>query len=130
LALMARNRRPGIRVVFTARAEMKPHADGIGEFLPAPVAIPDLVAVVRRLLPRRALSLRVTSLPTIREPTLQALVSGAADRPRAFSWSTRRLLQLAATTVARSQRVHDRAARLQQAAVMGSARSRSLTGRG
>jgi CheY-like chemotaxis protein len=130
LALMARNRRPGIRVVFTARAEMKPHADGIGEFLPAPVAIPDLVALVRRLLPRRAAPLRVARAPTLREPVLLAPLSGAPDRPWAFSWSTRRLLRLAATTAGRSRRLHDRAAQLHLAAAASKAIARSLAGRG
>jgi DNA-binding NtrC family response regulator len=49
LALMARNKRPNISVVFTARADMRRHTEGIGEFLAAPIRIPDLVAMVRRL---------------------------------------------------------------------------------
>jgi hypothetical protein len=92
---------------------MQPHAEGIGEFLPLPVAMPELVAVVRRLLPRGAAPLRMAPAPTIREPILQYPVSRVSDRLRDFSWSTRRLLQLAATTVARTQRLHDRAAQLQ-----------------
>ncbi len=71
LALMARHRRPGIRVVFTAHADMQPHAEGIGEFLPVPVAIPELVAVVRRLLPGRAAPLRMVRAPSPREPIPQ-----------------------------------------------------------
>jgi DNA-binding NtrC family response regulator len=101
LALMARNRRPGIRVVFTARAEMKPHTEGIGEFLSVPVAIADLIAVVSRLLPQ----------PIIRNQVIQLPLSRSPDRLREFSWSTRRLLQLAATTIAHSQQLQLAAAR-------------------
>jgi DNA-binding NtrC family response regulator len=52
LALMTRTRRPDIRIVFTAVAETEPYTEGIGEFLPMPVHIPDLVATVLRLLPQ------------------------------------------------------------------------------
>jgi hypothetical protein len=51
LALMTRTRRPDIRIVFAAVAETEPYTEGIGEFLPMPVHIPDLVATVLRLLP-------------------------------------------------------------------------------
>jgi DNA-binding NtrC family response regulator len=56
LALMTRYRRPDVRVIFTARAEMERHTQGIGELVPAPVNISDLVATVRRLLPLPALT--------------------------------------------------------------------------
>jgi hypothetical protein len=52
LALMTRTRRPNIRIVFAAVAETEPYTVGIGEFLPMPVHIPDLVATVLRLLPK------------------------------------------------------------------------------
>lgn len=50
LALVARNSRPGIRVVFTGEPEMARYADGIGVFLPAPVQLTALVETVGRLL--------------------------------------------------------------------------------
>ena len=112
LALMARNRCPDMRVLFTARADMQRHAEGIGEFLPTPVAVSELVAVVTRLLPRSAVPLRFPPVLTLRHPTLQRPLSVASDELREFSWSTRQLLRLAATTVARSQRLHDHAAQL------------------
>jgi hypothetical protein len=52
LALMTKARRPNIRIVFTAVAETERYTEGIGEFLPMPVHIPDLVATVLRLLPK------------------------------------------------------------------------------
>jgi DNA-binding NtrC family response regulator len=56
LALMTRYRRPNVRVIFTARAEMARHTQDIGELVPAPVSIPELVGVVSRLLPLPALT--------------------------------------------------------------------------
>jgi CheY-like chemotaxis protein len=50
LARMARRERHGIKVLFIAREEMRGFADGLGEFLPAPVGIPDLLDTVHRLL--------------------------------------------------------------------------------
>jgi DNA-binding NtrC family response regulator len=51
LARMARLRRPGIKVLFAGREQMREYTDGVGEFLPSPINIPELVAVVARLLP-------------------------------------------------------------------------------
>jgi DNA-binding NtrC family response regulator len=50
LARMARTKRPGIRILFTARAEFEEYADGLGEFMAAPINVPDVVAAVERLL--------------------------------------------------------------------------------
>jgi DNA-binding NtrC family response regulator len=50
LARMARAKRPGVRVVFTARPEFAALAEGLGEFVPTPVNIADVVATVARLL--------------------------------------------------------------------------------
>ena len=50
LALMARHKRPGIKVLFTARPEFAEHAEGVGEFMPMPVSPQELVASVGRLL--------------------------------------------------------------------------------
>jgi DNA-binding NtrC family response regulator len=111
LALMARNRCPDIRVVFTARADMEPHTQGIGQLLSMPVSIADLVAVVAHLLPQPAASPGVAPAPAIRNPVIQLPVSGAPDRLREFSWPTRRLLRLAATTIARSHQLQLAASR-------------------
>jgi DNA-binding NtrC family response regulator len=50
LARMVRFKRPGTRVVFIARAEYKPPAEGLGVFLPMPLNPDILVATVGRLL--------------------------------------------------------------------------------
>jgi DNA-binding NtrC family response regulator len=48
LARMARAKRPGIRVVFTANPEFEAHAAGLGTFLASPVNVADVVAAVER----------------------------------------------------------------------------------
>ena len=50
LARMARHKRPGIRVLFTALPEFAGHAEGLGAFVPMPVNVPDVVDIVERLL--------------------------------------------------------------------------------
>jgi hypothetical protein len=50
LALITRRMRPNVKILFAAPPEDQEHADGLGEFLPAPVSIPYLIAVVRGLL--------------------------------------------------------------------------------
>jgi hypothetical protein len=50
LARMVRIERPGARIVFVARAEYEPHAEGLGVFLPMPLNPDNLVATVSRLL--------------------------------------------------------------------------------
>jgi len=50
LALMVRAKRRGIKVVFIARKETEPYADGLGVFLPMPLNPDILVATVSRLL--------------------------------------------------------------------------------
>jgi DNA-binding NtrC family response regulator len=112
LALMARNRRPHIRVLFIAQADMRQHAEGIGEFLPVPVALADLVAVVERLLPHPPAPAPTVPMTTIRDPVLEPTVSGAAEGLRALGSSVRRLLRLAAKTVARSPQLHDHSVEL------------------
>ncbi|HEX4113542.1 MAG TPA: hypothetical protein VH020_13500 [Stellaceae bacterium] len=52
LALIARRMRPNVKILFAAPPEDQKHADGLGEFLPAPVSIPYLIAIVRGLLAR------------------------------------------------------------------------------
>jgi DNA-binding NtrC family response regulator len=48
LARMALMRRPGIRVLITGLPEFARLAEGLGEFIPAPIAAPDVVEVVQR----------------------------------------------------------------------------------
>ena len=50
VALMARSYRPGLKVLFVARAEYRREAEGLGACLPAPASIPDLLDAVGRLL--------------------------------------------------------------------------------
>jgi len=50
LARMARIKQPDVRVLFTAISEYESHAEGLGEFLPAPVHVDDVVEVAERLL--------------------------------------------------------------------------------
>jgi hypothetical protein len=50
LALMARQRRPTIKIVFTSREENERLIDGIGELVPHPVSLPALVEAVARAL--------------------------------------------------------------------------------
>jgi hypothetical protein len=57
LALMARHMRPPapptrpkMKILFVARAEYREYTAGVGEFLDAPVSIPDLLAAVDALM--------------------------------------------------------------------------------
>ena len=50
LARMARAKRPGIKVLFTALAKYAEYAEGLGMFLPMPVDLSDLTEAVARLL--------------------------------------------------------------------------------
>jgi hypothetical protein len=43
LASVVRRRIPGLRVLFVARPEWREHTEGIGEFMVAPVSLPELV---------------------------------------------------------------------------------------
>lgn len=58
LAQMAQTRRPGIKIVFTALPEYEAEAEELGEFLPLPVNLPELVRTVCRVLER---DIRATS---------------------------------------------------------------------
>jgi DNA-binding NtrC family response regulator len=49
LAGWARIRRPGVKVLFTVAPENIVHVEEVGEFLVAPIHIPELVAVVTKL---------------------------------------------------------------------------------
>ena len=46
LARMAHHRHPQIKIIFTALRDFQDDVAGLGKFLAAPVAIPDLVAAV------------------------------------------------------------------------------------
>ena len=50
LARMVKLKRPGIKVVFIARAENEPYTEGLGVLLPRPLNPDILVATVGRLL--------------------------------------------------------------------------------
>jgi hypothetical protein len=50
LARMVRMKRPGVKVVFVAREEYAPHAEGLGVFLPRPLNPDVFVATVSRSL--------------------------------------------------------------------------------
>ncbi|MGH6990071.1 MAG: hypothetical protein ACREFD_14135 [Stellaceae bacterium] len=50
LALMARYKRPNVKILVAAAPEHQEHADGIGEILPYPVDIPYLLTIVRGLI--------------------------------------------------------------------------------
>ena len=53
LAKMARQRHRNIKIIFIALRDFEEDAAGFGKFLPAPVAIPDLVAAVNEALADR-----------------------------------------------------------------------------
>jgi DNA-binding NtrC family response regulator len=50
LALMARAKRPEIRVLFIAPPEFAKDTEGLGEFLPLPVSVTEAVEAITRLL--------------------------------------------------------------------------------
>lgn len=50
LALMARRKRPGIRMLFAVLPEFEVNAAGLGEFLAMPVSVAEVVETVLRLL--------------------------------------------------------------------------------
>jgi DNA-binding NtrC family response regulator len=50
LARMARVKRPGIQVIFTARPEFAEYAEGLGVFMPRPVSVPNVLGCVERIL--------------------------------------------------------------------------------
>jgi DNA-binding NtrC family response regulator len=50
LARMARSKRPGIRVLFTALPKFANYAKGLGNFMPMPVSVPDVVDTVASML--------------------------------------------------------------------------------
>jgi DNA-binding NtrC family response regulator len=49
LAGWARIRRPGVKVLFTVAPENIDHVEEVGEFVVAPIQIPELVAIVTKL---------------------------------------------------------------------------------
>jgi DNA-binding NtrC family response regulator len=50
LALMARVKKPGLKVLFVALPEMQKHTEGVGEFLAAPADPADIVALIGKML--------------------------------------------------------------------------------
>ena len=53
LALMARLKRPEVKVLFVARPDTEEHTEGVGEFLPAPAKAADVVEIVGKMLAKR-----------------------------------------------------------------------------
>lgn len=53
LALVARTKRPRLKVLFAARAHWQTYTDGIGEFIEHPIDLPKLVETVTRQLSQR-----------------------------------------------------------------------------
>jgi DNA-binding NtrC family response regulator len=50
LARMARMKRPGIKVVFLGEAWLERYTAGLGEFMPTPLTVPEIVEAVARML--------------------------------------------------------------------------------
>lgn len=50
LALMARQRRPGMKVMFAGDEALAHHTDGLGTFLASPIKIEDVVSAAIRML--------------------------------------------------------------------------------
>jgi DNA-binding NtrC family response regulator len=50
LALMAKMKKPGVKVLFAALPETQAHTEGVGEFLPAPADPADIVALIGKIL--------------------------------------------------------------------------------
>jgi hypothetical protein len=50
LALMARQKRPGARVLFVGPRELAPYTEGLGAFMAMPVTVAGVVNVVTRML--------------------------------------------------------------------------------
>ena len=50
LGLMARTKRPGIKVLFVERPDTQVHTDGVGEFLPVGVTTFEIVEMVGKML--------------------------------------------------------------------------------
>ena len=49
LALMAKVKKPGVKVLFAARPDMEEHTEGVGEFLPSPADPADIVPLIGRM---------------------------------------------------------------------------------
>lgn len=54
LALMARRRRPGLKVIFVGAENCAPFTEGLGAFMLSPVAVDDVVGAVIRMLESEA----------------------------------------------------------------------------
>jgi DNA-binding NtrC family response regulator len=50
LAMMARMRRPGLKVLFIGQAGLKEYTDGVGAFTTSPVTVPQLVEIATQVL--------------------------------------------------------------------------------
>lgn len=88
LALMARSRRPKIKVLFVTRPENRQHTEGLGELLPAPASVDDVVAAAERLLSGNA-------VPLLMPPQVKLQTADLLRRAREATERTRRALQCA-----------------------------------
>ena len=50
LALMARQKRSGVAVLFVGPEELAPHTEGVGAFMAAPVTVASVVSAATRML--------------------------------------------------------------------------------
>ena len=82
LALMARNRRPKIKVLFVTRPENRQHTEGLGELLPAPAPVEDVIAAAERLLSGKAVPLLMPRQVKRQTTELLHLARQAAERTR------------------------------------------------
>jgi DNA-binding NtrC family response regulator len=64
LARIARLKRPGIKVLFAGREQMREYTESVGEFLPSPISVSELVERVTRMLGEQD---QPASDPTMRE---------------------------------------------------------------
>lgn len=102
LALMARTRRPQIKVLFVTRPENQQHTEGVGELLPAPAAADDVIAAAERLLSGGQAAPRLIAQPPLRAEPAAALPDTSA-RAR-FGRQATQLLRPARETAQRARR--------------------------
>jgi len=97
LALMARTRRPEIKVLFVTRPENSKHIEGLGKLLPAPATVGDVIDAAERLLSSGRAAPLLMARPEVRAE------QPAAPAP-SFCQRTTKLLRLATQATERTQR--------------------------
>jgi DNA-binding NtrC family response regulator len=78
LGLMAKQKRPGIRVLFIGPSDLAKHTEGVGTFLTSPVTVPQVVEGVLRMLDTApissdALKASVEKMLPIRHPPTETV---------------------------------------------------------